>query len=70
MSDELSRLASKAIIEITDSLLSHFSSPPDKSYNRAMFRQEAEYGCSLIIAVQIQNGNKNVNITTKFGKVS
>ena len=63
--EELSGLATRAINEITDSLLAHFTTAPDVSYKRAMF----EKSCSLVIEVCLEDGDKRASIKTKFGKV-
>lgn len=69
MTQELKQLATDAVKEITISLLNSFTTDPDTSYKRAMFRQNGEYGCSLVIDVLIEDGDKRINIKTKFGKM-
>lgn len=69
---KLSTLATEAVNSITSSLLEHFQKPgDDKSYRRAMFRQNSnEYGCSLVIDVLLEDNGKKAHIITKFGKSS
>ncbi len=67
--NELSNLAVIATQQIVDSLLEHFTTALDVSYKRAMFRQNGEYGCSLVIDVCLEDGDKKAVIKTKFGKV-
>lgn len=66
----LKELATDAVKEISTCLIDMFASPPDVSYKRAMFRQTGEYGCSLIINVELENTTDKARITMKFGKVS
>lgn len=70
MTDKLSGLATLAINEISGTLIDRFTSKEDTSYKRAMFKQNGEYGCSLVIDVLLIDGDKKAHIITKFGKQS
>lgn len=64
----LQELATKATKDIAEALMQHFQEEgKDKSYRRAMFRQNNEYGCTMVIDVHLIDYDKSAHIITRFG---
>jgi hypothetical protein len=69
----LSQEAAIATKEIFQSYMDNFAKADDQSYRRAMFSRMkgsySDYGCSMIIEIELERGSEKAKIITKFGDV-
>jgi len=75
MTDDISNKAVSATNEIFNNVMNSFSgSPGDNGYKRCMFYQNGsgshDYGCTIVIDVEIEEDNKRSHIKTTFGKAN